>query len=197
MACLVSIPLVFGALVSDWHFQANDNTRGGWLAFFLYVTLAFLSWREVARQGSSGNVHRSTLPPSFWLLLSLGVTALGINKQLDLQTWLIQFGRDIVASEGFLAYRRLINAGFVAAAAIAAAFAATYLWRLARRTTNPARLVVIGTVALVGFVLVRVASINHVSVVGGGIDRHRPMLALEIVILSLLCLAIWRNARSS
>ena len=180
-----------------WHLQANDNSTGGWLAFCLYLVLSILCWREVAKQYSATGVADRALSPRFWLCFSLGVTALGINKQLDLQTWLIQFGRGIAESQGVIEYRRLVQALFVALAAIATAFAASYLWRLARRATNPERLVIIGTTALLGFVLLRVASMNNIDPIGRGINLHRPILALEVATLTILCVAVWRNARSS
>src|SRR6266566_9952848 len=83
-----------------WHLGANDNTMGGWLVVCAYVVLGCLCWREVAKQFSSTKQEERNLPPLFWLILSVGVTGLGINKQLDFQTLVMEAGRRIAVSEG-------------------------------------------------------------------------------------------------
>ena len=124
----------------------------------------------------------------------LPIVALAINKQLDLHAWLIQFGRDLAASEGLNAYRRIVQAALVAIIAIGTVLMGRYLWKLGRRATHSERLVLIGTGALMLFVLLRSASVNHM--LSTGISLHRPMLAFEIASLVFLCFAVWRNARA-
>lgn len=178
---------------SVWHFQANDDTRGGWLAVGVYLVLVFLCWREVRRHYSAGRFGDRALRLPFWLALSLFVTALLINKQLDLQVLLHEVVRDIALSHGFYEYRRLIGAAFVGVTAVLVGLVLSALWRLARRANGPERWVLIGTVALAGFVLIRVAGSNHIQLLGT-LDQHWPLLGLELATLTFLSFAVWRNA---
>jgi hypothetical protein len=50
----------------------------------------------------------------------MGVTAVGINKQLDLQSLMIDLGRHAALAEELMIYRRVIQEGFVVAASGAA-----------------------------------------------------------------------------
>jgi hypothetical protein len=174
-----------------WHFQFNDDTRGGWLASLLYLILIFLCWRTFARRYAAREDHRA-LPAGFWLALSLGVTALGLNKQLDLQVLLFDIGRAIFTAEGIIEYRFVVEGALVVIAAIGVIGLAVYLWPRAARASTPERLVLIGTAALIGVIFVRFASINHVKV-GETLSQHRPILALEILALAFLSFAVWRD----
>ena len=197
MAILTLIQRAFEPSRNVWHFQANDNTRGGWLAVAVYAALTFLCWRKVARQNRNSGLHQHGLTTTFWIALSLGVTGLGINKQLDLQTLLIQISRGISQSEGLFEYRRFIEWGFFIAVAVLTALVVRYLWMLGRRVHGSERTVVIGTSALIGFVFLRTATIGKIDLIGDRVGGHRPLLALEILILTFLCFAAIFDTRSS
>ena len=197
MAILTLIQSAYLPSGNVWHFQANDDTRGGWLAVGIYAVLTILCWRKVARQNQDSGSHQSRLSATFWIALSLGVTALGINKQLDLQTLLIQISRGIAQSEGLFEYRRYIELGFFIVVAVLTALVVLYLWRLGRRVRGSERTVVIGTAALMGFVFLRTASAGKVVLIGGRFGGHRPILVLEILILTFLCYAAARDTHSS
>jgi hypothetical protein len=178
-----------------WHLGANDNTWGGWLALCVYLILCALCWLEVSKQLRLSREVRQGLPPLFWVLLSVGVTGLGINKQLDFQTLFMEAGRRIAISEGLIAYRRFLETSFFAIVFITGIFMAAVLWKLARRLTKAERQVLVGTALLFGFVLLRVAKIEHV---GGALIAgitHRSLLATELAATGFLSIAVWRNDR--
>lgn len=188
--------LITGFDSTKWHLQANDNSLGGWIATGVYVALILLCWREVLRRGHALGASGGALKRPFWIWLALGVTAIGINKQLDLQTLMGELGRYAAEAEGLMEYRRLLQAGFAAAAAIAAAITGGALWRSARHASHSERLVILGVLGVIGFVLLRIATFNHVDLLlPERMARHRPVLALELAISTFLCFAIWRNAR--
>jgi len=191
--------LTFVLPISDsnkWHLQANDNSPGGWLATAIYAALILLSWREVLRRKPAEKARGRALQQSFWIWLSLGVTAVGINKQLDLQTLMIDLGRRAARAEGLMQYRRVLQAGFAIAAAIAAIAMVGALWKLAKRASPSESLVIVGVCALIGFVVVRIATFNHIELLNEGMEKHRPMLALELAASTFLCFAIWRNRQT-
>jgi hypothetical protein len=176
----------------SWHFQPNDDTLGGWLATGVYAVLVILCWRETFRRAPPGKA----LQRPFWICLSLAVTAVGINKQLDLQSLMRDLGRYATQTEGLMRYRRLIQAAFAATAAIAAAILSRVLWRLSTRALPSERLVIFGIFGLIGFVVLRIAMFSHIDILTGQMAQHRPILALELAVVAFLCFAVWRNGQT-
>jgi hypothetical protein len=117
------------------------------------------------RPGGGGAIHAMARSPEIsriWVGLALLILLLGINQQLDLHTLLIQSGRALAETEGWFAYRRLVQRvffglfafGFLLLVSLAA-------WRC-RDFLNRHRLVTLGLAILIGFVLMRAADFNHV-----------------------------------
>lgn len=91
---------------------------------------------------------------AFWAFSTVWLGGLGLNKQLDLQTWWLESES---GSEGEVD-RRALQSLFVRGVLLIATFAAVLLGRFARRhgrSTHPA---VAGLVLLGGFVVLRAAS---------------------------------------
>jgi len=89
--------------------------------------------------------------------------ALGINKQLDLQTPLIHLGREIARSNGWYGVRREIQLVFVLMlAALVLTFTAVLFW-MTRGEWRQYCPVLIGVVMVVSFVVIRAASFAHVD----------------------------------
>ena len=182
-----------------WVFQANDDTRGGWLAVLLYVILAILCWREVVRyyRATGIEIGSRTLPRNFWIGLALFITGLGINKQLDFQTLMIQLGREGATSAGVIDYKLWFNWVFLAGVIGGGIFLVAYLWNCFQRARFSERLVLTGTAMLGGFIFLRTAGMNHVQLVTGRMSGHRPTILLELLILIFLCCVIVQNTRSN
>ena len=77
-----------------WVPGIGDPTAIGWITVAGYVLAAGLAWRNVVA------ARRTAVPAGFWIALGALVVALGINKQLDLQTWFAQTGRDLSLAQG-------------------------------------------------------------------------------------------------
>jgi hypothetical protein len=80
---------------------AGQLTALGWTMLALYLVVALLAFRTAAVSGSAN----STAMGRVWVCLGIILTALGLNKQLDLQTSLIELGRHIALREHLFAYR--------------------------------------------------------------------------------------------
>jgi hypothetical protein len=96
-----------------------------------------------------------------WQLLALGLLALGVNKQLDLQSAVTELGRLLAVDGGWYESRRQVQRLFVVVIglvglALAALFLA-YSWKAPRAT----RAAILGAIALVTFVVMRAASFHH------------------------------------
>lgn len=148
--------------IGRWSPGIGDPSVAGWLATFAYFATALGCWQAALRIRPAYRklpaLHREW---RLWRVLSALLAALGLNKQLDLQSALTELGRILAESGGWYAERRGVQLAFVAAlAALALGATAGAAWAT-RRTTPPARIAVIGTGALLAFVVIRALSFHH------------------------------------
>ncbi|WP_310498859.1 hypothetical protein [Sandarakinorhabdus sp.] len=131
-----------------------------WVAVAGYVAGAALcGWQRGCESGRAPPRERL-----FWTLAALAMLALGINKQLDLQTALTAFGRQWARSGGWYEQRRAFQAGLVMAAVVAAVIAAGALGWLVRGLRAGVIVALAGLCLLGLFVLIRAASFHHIDV---------------------------------
>lgn len=142
-----------------WVPGIGDPTPLGWITVAAYALAAWLAWRNV------GAARRTAVPATFWIVLAALMLALGINKQLDLQTWFSQTGRDLALSQGWYEQRRTVQAVFVAllaAAALAAVLAARHHWAT---LWHEYRAAFVGVCVLLTFIVIRAASFHHIDTI--------------------------------
>ena len=89
--------------------------------------------------------------------------ALGINKQLDLQSLVTQIGRDMVRAWGLYSERRELQLGFILAVALICVGALAGFFWAARRTWRRRWPAIAGMLFILGFVVIRAASFHHVD----------------------------------
>jgi hypothetical protein len=142
-----------------WHPGIGDPTPMGWITVAGYALAAWSCWRAGRAQGQ-------TKPDSarhFWWLLTLGLAALGVNKQLDLQTWLTEIGRQLARAQGWYAQRHVVQIGLIFAVAAAGVAGALAMFRLAWPLSPGRFFAGIGLAFLLAFVLMRASSFHHVD----------------------------------
>jgi hypothetical protein len=177
----------------NWSPGIGDPTIGGWLTVVLYLVASVSCWR-LASKLALGNIHQSRECRA-WRFISALFLALGINKQLDLQTALTEAGRVLAHIQGWYAQREFVQAVFIALVATACLGAAIALLIWARDAPIPTWLALFGTTLVLGFVLIRAASFHHVDrFIGQRILGLRWNWILEMVGIGLVLLANqWRN----
>jgi hypothetical protein len=144
----------------NWTPKIGDPTIGGWVTVVLYLLAAGSCWisaRELVLEDIGSNERRA-----WWAISSLFL-ALGINKQLDLQSALTEAGRVLAHYQGWFEQRQLVQLAFIAFVAIICLIAAITLLLWTRTAPIPTRLALIGTTMVLGFVLIRAASFHHVD----------------------------------
>jgi hypothetical protein len=170
--------------VEAWLQNIGDPTWFGWLttaAYFVTAWLCFDSFRRARLQGKGERI---------WLLLAGGMLLLGFNKQLDLQSLLKEVGRTIAHRGGWFDQRREVQAtfgGFIVALAAVSAF--RIFW-VARRQPVQVRWSLLGALMLIAFVVMRVASFEHLGMPNLG-DNFNAIMEFAAV----LCVAggAWRR----
>jgi hypothetical protein len=123
--------------IGHWSPGIGDPSVMGWVTVALYLVAAWLCFlcsrrsRVLARRGSDARWE-----PRLWGLFALFLLALGINKQLDLQSAFTEVMRVVAREQGWYEARRQYQYAFIGAVAVLAAFAGTALiaaaWRLGR-----------------------------------------------------------------
>jgi hypothetical protein len=158
--CATAPNIVSAEILEDtqrWSPGIGDPSIAGWLAVFAYLA--------VAVQGSVNYVMSkdSIVERRAWLFIVLFMTFLSVNKQLDLQTWVTQVGRDWFKQHGIYDIRAPFQTGFIAALALAALVAVLTIRAKLSSSWSRFRVVVIGIAGLLFFITMRATTIHHVD----------------------------------
>lgn len=133
-----------------WKLEIGDPTFLGWFtvaAYFLAAALAVRAW------------HRRR--DWVWLAVALGMGALGVNKQLDLQSLFTDIGRVTSHHLGWYEQRRGVQKWFVfAVVGGSGVFGAWFVWHRHEFWTRH-KLLSSGLLCLMVFILLRMMSFYH------------------------------------
>lgn len=179
-----------------WSPTIGDATIGGWATVGAYglgalacIARAYL----LTRQPSDVRQISGFSPQAIWLCFAAFLLALGVNKQMDLQSALTAFGRCLAFDGGWYEARRLVQGLFILGLLASAAIIG---WAAMRRmSTFPAelKLAVFGAFLLGLFIILRAASFHHVDFFlksDVGVIRWNWLLEIGgIVVISLAALS--------
>ncbi len=166
-----------------WHPGLGDPTPMGWITVLAYGVSVALCWR----------CARHLPVPVFWWGITAALFFLGLNKQLDLQTWFTQLGRDMAKRDGWYGQRHHYQVEFIAimggvflAAAVAIALALRGHWLAYLRVWG-------GMALLLFFIVVRAASFHHVdALLMSDIGGMRLNWVFELGALALIGSGAWQ-----
>jgi hypothetical protein len=170
-----------------WTPGIGDPTFTGWLTVFAYFFSAWLCLRAFMMEKSGpprpywdtiralfrvllknwGNPPLPAKRSALWLGLGFSMAALGVNKQLDLQTLFTDIGRLVATYTDWYEERRYVQAAFILGIGAAGVFLLTRLFRLARGPLRDFRAPFFGLTIVVAFVLIRAASFHHMDILLG------------------------------
>jgi hypothetical protein len=143
--------------IGHWSPGIGDPTIMGWLTVVLY---AFGAW-QCYRLATKHSIMRERREVAIWWTLSLGLLALGLNKQLDLQTALTEIGRIVAVQNGWYERRHDVQLEFIYGVVGVASLTAVALIFFARKAHPATILALVGSAFLVTFVVMRAASFHH------------------------------------
>jgi hypothetical protein len=131
-----------------------------------------------------------------WLLITVTMVLLGLNKQLDLQTLLIQTVRERAYEHGWYNDRRRYQVDFILIISAAAVFFGIGLSLRLRRVLRRVIVAVAGLGMLVVFVLIRASSFHYVdrALSLGGRFRVNALIELSGIGLIIGAALQWQVA---
>jgi hypothetical protein len=177
-----------------WQPGIGDPTWIGWFTVVAYLLAALLCgvcW------------FRSRWRSGFWLFLGVVLILLGINKQLDLQSWLTAFGRQMALENGWYHQRRqvqiefMIILGLMAIAVFSRLGVVLYGEYKRRRVSSlSSGLSLAGLGFLACFIVIRASSFHHVDQFLGWQWAGLTMNGfLELTGISLMAIGAGLNLR--
>ncbi|MEM1354422.1 MAG: hypothetical protein AAGH88_06010 [Planctomycetota bacterium] len=170
-----------------WAIGIGDPSVFGWAtvaAYLLAALLCLLAWRH-ANAAYPGHARLRLFLGSTTLLM----LALAINKQLDLQTFITQTGKDLAKVQGWYDQRRAAQRSFVFGVAGAGALAMLLALFLLRGLLGRVGVIMLGLCVTLSFVVVRAASFHHVDhLIGMELVGVRVNVILELGGIMMVCL---------
>jgi hypothetical protein len=176
-----------------WRPGFNDPDPLGLVTFAAYGVATVLCIRAALRRDESPPVQQSKRA---WLLFGLVLGFVGLNEQLDLQTLLIQWGRQTAEIHGWYEKRRMVQHAFMVTFSAAVVAGALLVGRQFWTFVKTQWLAVAGAMAVIGYVLVRDASFNHIDDRQGSWWNLKDSLRVgELAGVTAIGIAAWRYAR--
>ena len=140
----------------NWLPGIGDPTIGDWVIVVLYCLAAISCWM------TARNLHHGQ-ERLIWRSFSVLFLLLGINKQLDLLSAFTQLGRLLAKTQGWYAQHRSVQLAFIVFIAILCMIALATLLIWARRSPASTWFVLLGTILVIGFMLIRAASFHSID----------------------------------
>jgi len=143
--------------IGRWSPGIGDPTIIGWLTVVLYLFGAWQCYRVAT-------LHNDLLRQregAIWWIFVYGLLALGLNKQLDLQSAFTELGRIFAAQQGWYEKRREVQVLFIYGVAALATSSVFVLVLIARKAPLATLFAITGSVCLLSFVFIRAVSFHH------------------------------------
>lgn len=180
-----------GCVFGVWSPEIGDPHLMGWVTVGVYL---------LAGLASVSVVRRNAFPPDsrcrermFWILATLLLMLLAVNKQLDLQSFITAAGRCMAQAQGWYENRRVVQLVFILVLAGTGVLALLGLGRMLRGTLPRTGLALLGLVLVTVFVVIRAAGFHHMDVlIGTRIAGMRLNWLLELSGPLLVLVAAWR-----
>ncbi|PPE65050.1 hypothetical protein [Caldimonas caldifontis] len=189
LLALVSGPAlaVVDPATGRWTPGIGDPTVMGWLTVLAYLGAGGLALVNLQA------ARRTRLAWHYWAALAALMALLALNKQLDLQTWFTQFGRDLALSQGWYDNRRVVQVAFILLLAGAAAGVSVLLWQQLRQSWRGYRLSAVGVAVLMTFIVIRAATFHHIDILlGWGLAGVNLNHLLELGAIGLIAAGAWQ-----
>ncbi len=177
---------------AQWSPGLGDNNFMGWLTVVVYLVAGFSAGRVARRLTVVGPVTRRER--RFWVITTVLLLLLAINKQLDLQSLLTMVARCNAQLSGWYDGRRVVQEAFIYLVAASAVVTMGLMTLLLRGILGRVWLALLGLGFVCAFVVIRAASFHHVDVLlGSTLAGFKLNWLLELPGPILVALVAWRR----
>jgi hypothetical protein len=175
-----------------WQPTIGDPSFMGWVTVGAYFLTSLIALRLVlnSKRWFSADIYPAQM--HFWLVVFLLVLALGVNKQLDLQSLITAMGRYYAARDGWLEYKRYVQIGVIISILIIAAVSLLFFFIRMRQLLKINWLAITGLTCLLVFIVSRATSFHHmdifigISILGARVNWIMELGELAAIALSAL-----------
>ena len=150
--------------IGYWSPGIGDPSVVGWVTVALYALAAILCFRCASWVKARADVVGRKLEVLLWRITAVTLCFLCINKQLDLQTAMTEFGRIVAYQQGWYAVRFKVQKAFIAVFALSGFLVLSWLLAATWHLSRSLKLAIIGLCFIGVFVLIRASSFHHVDV---------------------------------
>lgn len=173
-----------------WHAGIGDATVFGWITVAFYLlAVARCIVKANASKKFGGNYQ-------FWLYLGVFLLLLGINKQLDLQSWFTEVLKNAAQNHGWYEHRRPVQVAFIVVLGVGMLMTLIAFRLFLANTWRNYKLAWVGIILLCTFILIRAASFHHVDIlINTEILGLRLNVLLEIGAIILIILGTYFNKK--
>lgn len=174
--------------IGTWSPGIGDPSIGGWLTVALYALAAWACYQVLHRE-TQQKIYLRHNERLVWRLLLVTMVALGLNKQLDLQSALTELARIHAMEHGWYEQRREYQAAFIAGMLLAGITTMAALMVLVWKAPHATLWTSAGASGLLSFVTIRATSQHHVDELLGW---HLGALSLNGALeMGSLAVIIW------
>ncbi|MEJ6404872.1 isopropylmalate isomerase [Yoonia sp. 2307UL14-13] len=145
----------------SWQIGIGDPGLMGWSIVGLY----FLSGLVALLVAGCARFPYDTARRErvFWVVLGLILLALGVNKQLDLQSLLTAVARCMAQLQGWYDARRIVQIGFIVILVAVMLLMTLMFWSMLKGTLSRTWLGLFGLMIVLTFVAVRAVGFHHMD----------------------------------
>lgn len=155
--------MIFNCTFNVWSPAIGDSQLMSWVIVALYFLAAVFVYFVQIRTplgvpGATEGRHRF-----FWILIILLLLFLGVNKQLDLQSWFTAVAKCMAKTEGWYADRRKYQTIFIVALSfLFSMFLIFFAWYF-RGYLRKNFFAILGVLVLLFFILIRASAIEKID----------------------------------
>jgi hypothetical protein len=175
-----------------WQPAIGDPSAMGWVTVGAYFLTFLIGLRLVLNSKRWFPADTCLAQQRFWLIVCLLMLALGINKQLDLQSLITAMGKHYVVRDGWIEHKRYVQVRVIISILTAAALSLLFFFFRMRNLLKTNWLAIAGITCLLMFIVSRATSFHHMDtfigtyILGARVNWLMELGGLTAIILSAL-----------
>ncbi|MDJ0795260.1 MAG: hypothetical protein QNJ51_00235 [Calothrix sp. MO_167.B12] len=181
-----------------WQVLIGDPTPIGWLTFVAYLIACFLCVFWALRISRFSSLRQSGQLPWLWWSLAIILLLLGLNKQLDIQSWLRIASKELTIAQGWSNHRSTMYIGSAAVLFTTVLALLVFVGRALRNLWQKYWLVLLGLVFLNSYILFRAPPIFRATrlLLNWRLEELQNSWLLEIAGIACIGVSAMNNLRN-